>query len=72
MRSTPSKEEGVAETCEELITTPIPRPPVPLVGGKEGEKSGVKLSLGRRRGVVGGGGEGVLRFGLISPYLTLI
>jgi len=26
------EEEGAAETCDELTTTPIPRPPVPLRG----------------------------------------
>ncbi|GAB0206886.1 hypothetical protein GRJ2_003154200 [Grus japonensis] len=33
VKSPPPEEEGVAETmCDELTTTPIPRPPVPLGG----------------------------------------
>ena len=32
VRSPPPEEEGAAETtCDELTTTPIPRPPAPLV-----------------------------------------
>ena len=55
MRSPPPEEEGAAETmCDELTTTPIPHPPV-LLWGEEVEKSGVKLSPGRREGW----GEGV-------------
>jgi len=46
----PPQEEGVAETmCDDLTTTPIPCTTVPL-GGQEVEKSGVKLSPGRREG----------------------
>jgi len=49
VRSPPPEEEGAAETtCDELTTTPIPRPPVPLQGRKE--RNGVKLSPGRREG----------------------
>ena len=33
VRSPPPEEEGAAETtCDELTTTPIPRPPAPLGG----------------------------------------
>jgi len=40
------EEEGAAETmCDELTTTPIPRPPAPL-GWRRWRKSGVKLSTG--------------------------
>ena len=41
-RSPPRKEEGAAETaCDELIATPIPRPPAPLGGRRQrnGERS---------------------------------
>jgi len=49
-RSPPPEEEGAAETaCDELTTTPIPRPPV-LLRGEEVENSGVKLSPGRTEG----------------------
>ena len=69
VRSPPPEEEGAAETmCDELTQTPIPRPPAPLGGGGGREKSGVKLSLGRREGW----GEGVLRFSFISHYPALI
>jgi len=48
VRCPPPQEEGAADTtCDELTVTPIPHPPVPL-RGEEVEKSGVKLSLGRR------------------------
>lgn len=48
MRSPPPEEEGAPErVCDELTTTLIPCLPVPL-GGKEVEKLGVKLRLGRR------------------------
>ena len=68
VRSPAPEEEGVAETmCDELIVTPIPHPPVLLVGRRQ-RKSGVKLSLGRREGW----GEGVLRFGFTSQYPVLI
>jgi len=41
--SPPHEEEGAAETkCDELTTTPIPRPPA-LLGREEGEKSGMKF-----------------------------
>lgn len=50
MRIPPLKEEEVAETtCDELTTTHIPCPLAPLVGEKA-EKLGVKLNLGRGRG----------------------
>jgi len=39
MRSPPPEEEGAAETvCDELTTSPIPRPPVLLGGVEEVEK----------------------------------
>ena len=61
------KEEGAAETtCDELTVNPIPCPPAPL-GGLE-ENLGVKLCPGRREGW----SEGVLRFGFISHYPTLV
>ena len=48
-RSPPPEDEEVAEKrCDELTTTPIPRPPVLLVGGRL--KPGVKLSPGRGEG----------------------
>jgi len=50
VRCPPPEDEGAAEaTCDELTTRPIPCPSVPL-WGEEAEKSGVKLSLGRREG----------------------
>jgi len=50
VRSLPSEEEGAAETmCDELTTTPIPRPLCHFGGGESGETR-VKLSLGRREG----------------------
>jgi len=62
------EEEGAAEKmCDELTTTPIPRPPVPL-GGRRERKSGVKLSPGSRDG----SGQGVLRFGFTAHYPSLI
>lgn len=69
MRSPSLEEEGAAETtCDELTMTHIPHPPVLLQEGKEVKNSGVKLSLGRREG----GGEGVLKSGVISHHLPLI
>ena len=66
-RSPPPEEEEVAETtCDELTTTPIPRPPV-LLSGAEVE-AGSEVEPGK----MGGVGGGVLRFGFISCYLTLI
>ena len=57
VRSPPPEGEGAVETtCDELTTTPIPHPPA-LLRGEEGEKWGVKLSLGRREGW----GEGVFK-----------
>ena len=53
--------------CYEVTATPIPCPPV-LCGGEEVENLGVKLRLGRREGCR----EGILRFGFISLYPTLI
>jgi len=39
VRSPSPEEEGVAETtCDQLTTTPIPCPPVPLKAGEEVEK----------------------------------
>jgi len=50
VRSPPTEEDGLAETiCDELTTTPIPCPPVPLVGRRE-RKLGVKLSQEEGRG----------------------
>ena len=68
VRSPPhEEEEGAAETCDELTTTPIPVPCTAVV--EEVEESGAKLSLGRREGW----GEGVfLRYGSISHHPTLI
>jgi len=55
------REEGAAEAaCDEQTAAAIPVPP--CRSGEEVEKSGVKLSLGRREGW----GEGVLRFGVFS------
>ena len=68
VRSPPSEEEGAAETtCDELTATSIPHPPC-AAQGEEVEKSGMKLSWGRREGW----GEGVLRFAFISHYPSLI
>ena len=48
VRSPPPEEEEAAETtCDELSTTPIPRP-LGLLGGRKYKKLGVKLSPGRR------------------------
>jgi len=55
------EEEATETTCDEQTVTPIPRPPK-LFGWEEVEKSGVKLSLGRREGWW----EGVLLFGFYS------
>ena len=41
----PEDEEAAETTCDEVTTTPIPRPPVLL-----GEKLGVKWSPGRWEG----------------------
>ena len=61
------EEEGEAEKmCDELITAPTPRAPVPLRGGDR--EIGSEVSPERREGW----GEGVLRFGFISPCPTLI
>jgi len=68
VRSPPPEEEGTAETmCDELTVTPIPHPPEVLRMGA-GRERGLKLRPGRREGW----GEGVLRFGFISHYATLI
>jgi len=37
VRSLPPEEEGAAETCDELTTTPTSHPPAPI-GGEEVEK----------------------------------
>jgi len=67
VRSTPPEEEGAAETtCDELTSTPIPRPPGCLGGG--GRETGVKLSPGRRERWE----EGVLRSSFHSYYPILI
>ncbi|GAB0181865.1 acid sphingomyelinase-like phosphodiesterase 3b [Grus japonensis] len=54
VRSPPPEEEGAAETpCDELTTTPIPHPSVPLGGGgREMESEG-------KSGKMGGVGGGV-------------
>lgn len=46
------EEEGAAETCDELTTTLITYPPVPLVGRRV-EKSGSKAKTGMKGGVGG-------------------
>ena len=52
VRSPPREEEGAAETtCDELTTTPIPCPPLPLVGG--GREIGSEIEP-RKKGGVGG------------------
>ena len=61
--SSPEGEGAAETTCDELTTTPIPCPPVPLAG-EEVENLGVKLSLGRREGW----GEGVFK---IWVYFSL-
>jgi len=62
------EEKGAAKTtCDELTTTPISHPLVPLGRGRQ-RKSGVKLSPGRRKRW----GEGVLRFNFICHYPTMI
>ena len=67
VRSPAHEEDEVAETmCDELTINPIPHPPAPLGGLVE--NPGVKLCLGRREGWR----EGVLRFGFISHYPTLV
>ena len=66
MRSPPPEQEGAAETtCDELTTTPIPRPPVLLRGGEV--EAGSEVEPGKKGGV----GGGVLRFGFISHSFTL-
>ena len=66
VRSPPPEEEGAAETtCDELTTTPIPRPPVPLRG--EDVEAGSEVEPGK----MGGVGGGVLRFDFISHCSTL-
>ena len=68
VRSLPPEGQGAVETmCDELTITPIPHSPL-LLRGEEGEKSGVKLSPGRREGW----GEGVLRSSFISHYPALV
>jgi len=53
VRSSPCAEEGAAETtCDELTTTPIPRPPV-LLGGRR-ERNGSEVVPGKKGGVGGG------------------
>ena len=53
LRSPPPEEEGAAETtCDELTTTPIPRPPAPL-GGEEVEKIRSKVKPEKKGGVGG-------------------
>ena len=67
MMSPAPEEDEVAEiTCDELTVNLIPRPLV-LLGGLV-ENPGVKLCPGRREGW----GKGVLRFGFISHYPTLV
>jgi len=52
VRSPPPEEEGAAETaCDELTTTPISRPPVPL--GGRGERNGSEAEPGKKGGVGG-------------------
>jgi len=52
VRSPPPEEKGAAETtCDELTTTPIPRPPAPLGGRRE--RNGSEVEPGKK-GMVGG------------------
>jgi len=52
VRSPPPEEEGAAETtCDELTVTPIPRPPVPLGGRRERNRS--KVEPGKKGGAGG-------------------
>jgi len=54
VRSLPPEEEGAAETtCDELTTTPIPHPPVPLGGRRERNGSQIEPCKQGR----GGGGR---------------
>ena len=48
VRSPPPEEEGMAETCDELIITSITCPPAPLGGEGGGRETGWKLGPGRR------------------------
>ena len=65
VRSPAPEEDGAAETmCDELTVTPIPL--CCWVGVGRGFGSEVP---GKKGGV---GGEGVLRFGFISHYPTLV
>ena len=53
VRSPPPEEEGAAETtCDELIATSIPRPPVPLQR-EEVEKIRSEVELRKKGGVWG-------------------
>ena len=50
VRNPPFEKEGVTETtCDELTTTPIPRPPV-LLGGRR-ERNGSEAEPGKKGGV---------------------
>ncbi|GAB0176158.1 EH domain-containing protein 4 [Grus japonensis] len=61
-RSPPPEDEEVAET-DELTAAPIPRPPVPLSGGKV--EAGSEVEPGK----MGGVGGGVLRVDFIFSFL---
>ena len=64
MRSPLPEEEGVPETmCDELTTTPIPRPPVLLWGEEVETRSEVEP------GKMGGVGGGVLRVDFVFSFL---
>jgi len=60
------RKDRQRQRCDELIATPVPRPPVPLRGRRE-RKLAVKLSAGRREGW----GEDVLKFVVFSHYSAL-
>ena len=67
MRSPAPEEDVAAEiTRDELTVNPIS--PSPCTAGGYVENLGVKLCPGRREGWR----EGVLRFGFISHYPTLV
>lgn len=65
----PEEEREAGTMCDELTTVPTSHSPSPChVGWEEVEKSGVKLSSGRREGWE----AGVLGFDFISHYPTLL
>jgi len=69
MRSPPPEEEGASETtCDELIVTPIPRPPAPLGGRRE--RNGSEAAPGKMGGV--GGRCFKIWFYFLLPHSDLI